>query len=88
MCKDFIIFEVVNEVKEGEYGMTDKQYEGMLKDSIAVLDRVARVTKEKESLNALLYERKQLESKLGYEVPDENLYDSVKSEWSDAVVIL
>lgn len=81
MCKDFIIFKkVVNEVKEGEYGMTDKQYEGMLKDSIAVLDRVARESKEKESLIVLLRERKQLESKLGYEVPDENLYDSVKAE--------
>ena len=81
MCKDFIIFKkVVNEVKEGEYGMTDKQYEGMLKDSIAVLDRVARESKEKESLIVLLRERKQLESKLGYEVPDENFYDSVKAE--------
>lgn len=75
-------------MKEGEYGMTDKQYEGMLKDSIASLDRIAMKTKDYDALNALLRERKQLESKLGYEVPDENLYDSVKSEWSDAVVIL
>ena len=28
-----------------EYPMTDKQYEGMLKDTIACLDRVARNTK-------------------------------------------
>lgn len=28
-------------------------------------------------MKALLYERKQLESKLGYEVPNDNLYDTV-----------
>lgn len=57
--------------------MTDKQYEGMLKDSIACLDRVAKSTKDISALNALLEERKQLESKLGYEIPAKNLYDSV-----------
>lgn len=46
--------------------MTDKQYEGMLKDSIACLDRVAEHTKDKDALKALLYERKLIESKLGY----------------------
>ena len=57
--------------------MTDKQYEGMLKDNIACLDRVAKCTTEKNALKALLYERKQLESKLGYEVPNDNLYDTI-----------
>lgn len=64
-----------------EYPMTDKQYEGMLKDTIACLDRVARSTKDTNALITLLEERKQLESKLGYSVPDNNLYISViKSE--------
>ena len=64
-----------------EYPMTDKQYEGMLKDTIACLDRVARSTKDTTALTTLLEERKQLESKLGYSVPDNNLYISVmKSE--------
>ncbi len=64
-----------------EYPMTDKQYEGMLKDTIACLDRVARNTKDTNALTTLLEERKQLESKLGYSVPDNNLYISViKSE--------
>lgn len=57
-----------------EYGMTDKQYEGMLKDNIACLDRVAKNTTDINALNALLAERKLLESKLGYEIPDNNLY--------------
>lgn len=57
--------------------MTDKQYEGMLKDNIACLDRVAEHTTDKNALKYLLYERKLLESKLGYPVPDNNLYDSV-----------
>ena len=57
--------------------MTDKQYEGMLKDNIACLDRVAKCTTEKSTLSALLHERKQLESKLGYEVSSDHLYDAV-----------
>ena len=57
--------------------MTDKQYEGMLKDNIACLDRVASNTTDKNALKSLLYERKLLESKLGYEIPNHNLYDSV-----------
>jgi len=57
--------------------MTDKQYEGMIKDNIACLDRVAKSTNDKNALKALLEERKQLESKLGYEVPQNNLYDSI-----------
>ena len=59
--------------------MTDKQYEGMLKDSIAMLDRIARQSGSAEDfLRTLLLERELLESKLGYEVEDNNLYDSVK----------
>lgn len=57
--------------------MTDKQYEGMLKDNIACLDRVAGKTTDRDALKALLYERKLIESKLGYPVPDNNLYNSV-----------
>jgi len=57
--------------------MTDKQYEGMIKDNIACLDRVAKSTNDKDALKALLEERKQLESKLGYEMPQNNLYDSI-----------
>jgi len=57
--------------------MTDKQYEGMLKDSIACLDRVAEKTTDMDALRALLKERRQLESKLGCEIPAKNLYDSV-----------
>lgn len=34
--------------------MTDKQYEGMLKDSIACLDRVAKSTKDTSALSPLL----------------------------------
>lgn len=57
--------------------MTDKQYEGMLKDNIACLDRVAKCTTDSNALKALLAERKLLESKLGYEIPNDNLYSSV-----------
>ena len=64
---------ILNEIK----GMTDKQYEGMLKDNIACLDRVAGNTTDKNALKALLHERKLLESKLGYEIPSNNLYNSV-----------
>lgn len=57
--------------------MTDKQYEGMIKDNIACLDRVAARTTDPNALKALLQERKLLESKLGYPVPSNNLYDAV-----------
>ena len=59
--------------------MTDKQYEGMIKDNIACLDRVAKNTSDKNALIALLEERKQLESKLGYEVPSNNLYNLIEN---------
>lgn len=61
--------------------MTDKQYEGMLKDNIACLDRIAKCAlNDKDVLKQIYLERKLLESKLGYEIPDNNLYESVKSE--------
>ena len=61
---------------EAQY-MTDKQYEGMLKDNIACLDRVAKCTTDKDALVALLNERQLLESKLGYEIPTD-LYNAIK----------
>ncbi len=63
-----------------EYLMTDKQYEGMLKETIAALDRVAKCTTDKPVLQALLIERELAESKLGYEVPSNNLYNLIKAE--------
>ncbi len=57
--------------------MTDKQYEGMLIDNIACLDRVAQSTIDANALSALFAERKLLEAKLGREVPSHNLYDSI-----------
>lgn len=60
--------------------MTDKQYEGMLKDNIACLDRVAKSTNDMNALKAILIERKLLESKLGYDVPDDNLYEAVTGQ--------
>ena len=63
-----------------EYSMTDKQYDGMLIDNIACLDRVAKCTHAKDTLRAILYERKLLESKLGYEVPSSNLYALIENE--------
>ena len=58
--------------------MTDKQYEGMLKDTIAILDRVAAKTTDSGTLAAIYEERALLESKLGYKIPSKNLYDSVE----------
>lgn len=57
--------------------MTDKQYEGMIKDNIACLDRVAACTTDTNALKALLQERNLLESKLGYSIPNNNLYNTV-----------
>jgi hypothetical protein len=59
-------------------GMTDKQYEGMLKDQIASLDRVARVASDIETLKALYEERKLAILKLGYDIEENGLYDKVK----------
>ena len=39
--------------------MTDKQYEGMLKDNIACLDRIAKcAANDKDVLRQIFYERK------------------------------
>lgn len=62
------------------YIMTDKQYEGMLKDSIASLDRIAKSITDKTGLQAVLTERKLVESKLGYEIPSNNLYKLIEAE--------
>lgn len=59
---------------------TDKQYDGMLKDQIASYDRVAKRTKDKDALSALLEERNLAVSKLGYEVPDNGLYEIVQEK--------
>jgi hypothetical protein len=59
-------------------GMTDKRYEGMLKDQIASLDRVAKVTNDDNTLKSIYEERKLVVSKLGYFVDDNGLYDKFK----------
>jgi hypothetical protein len=58
--------------------MTDKQYDGMLKEQIAGLDRIARITKDEETLNAIYEERKLAVSKLGCDVEENGLYDKIK----------
>ena len=58
--------------------MTDKQYEGMLKEHIASLDRIAKCLKDAESIKAVYDERKLSVSKLGYDVEENGLYDCVK----------
>ncbi|MBQ2276678.1 MAG: hypothetical protein U0L23_03095 [Lachnospiraceae bacterium] len=62
---------------EVEY-MTDKQYDGMLKEQIASLDRIAKITKDLETLKAIYEERKLAVSKLGYDVEENSLYDRIK----------
>lgn len=62
---------------EVEY-MTDKQYDGMLKEQIASLDRIAKITKDLEILKAIYEERKLAVSKLGYDVEENSLYDRIK----------
>ncbi len=59
-------------------GLTDKQYDGMLKEQIASFDRIAKATKELEALQAIYTERKLAISKLGHDVEDNGLYDKVK----------
>ena len=58
--------------------MSDKQFDAMLKEFIASLDRIASVTKDIESLKAIYKERQLNVSKLGYDVEDDNLYTLVK----------
>ena len=59
-------------------GMTDKQYDGMIKEQVAGLDRIAKVTKEIETLKAIYDERKIAISKLGYDIEENCLYDRIK----------
>ena len=61
----------------GDY-MSDKQFDAMLKEHIASLDRVAKVVTETNVLKALYEERKLVISKLGYDVDENGLYDRVK----------
>lgn len=58
--------------------MSDKQFDAMLKEFIASLDRIASVTTDIETLKAIYKERQLNVSKLGYDVEDDNLYTSVK----------
>lgn len=60
------------------YPMTDKQYDGMLKDQVACLDRVAKVTKDPDTLKALYAERCLVISKLGADIEENGLYDLIK----------
>lgn len=59
-------------------GMTDKQFDAMLKEQIASFDRIAKVTTEEETLKAIYEERKLAISKLGYDVEEKGLYDRIK----------
>ena len=58
--------------------MTDKQYDDMLKEQIASLDRIAKITKDLETLKAIYEERKLAISKLGCDVEENSLYDKIK----------
>lgn len=58
--------------------MTDKQYDGMLKEQIAALDRIAKVTQDTETLIAIYEERRLAVSKLGADVEENGLYDKIK----------
>lgn len=59
--------------------MTDKQYDGVLKDHIASIDRLAKKHQSNEAvLSDLLEERKLVILKLGYDVDDNGLYNKVK----------
>ena len=58
--------------------MTDKQYDGMLKEQIAALDRIAKITGDPATLRAIYEERKLATSKLGYDVEENSLYDKIK----------
>jgi hypothetical protein len=59
-------------------GMTDKQYDGMLKEQVAGLDRIAKIVKDPEILKAIYEERKLAISKLGYDIEENGLYDIIK----------
>lgn len=59
--------------------MPDKQYDGVLKDHIASLDRLAKKYQSDEAVLAdILEERKLVVLKLGYDVDDNGLYNKVR----------
>lgn len=59
-------------------GLTDKQYDGMIKEQVASYDRIAKVTTELETLRAIYEERKLAVSKLGCDIEENGLYDKIK----------
>lgn len=59
-------------------GLTDKQYDGMIKEQVASFDRIARISKDSETLKAIYEERKLAISKLGYDIEENGLYDRIK----------
>ena len=63
-----------------EVGMTDKQYEGMIKEQIASLDRIAKAVKDEDALKAIYEERRLAVSKLGYDVDERGLFDRIKND--------
>ncbi len=58
--------------------MSDKQFDAMLKEHIASLDRVARIATEPVVIKALYEERKLVISKLGYDMEENSIYDQIK----------
>lgn len=61
-------------------GLTDKQYDGLIKDQIACLDRIAKVTSDDTTLKAIYEERKLAISKLGYDIEENGIYDRIKAK--------
>ena len=65
-------------MNNGVDSVTDKQYDGMLKEQVAGLDRIAKVTNDLDTLKAIYEERKLAISKLGCDVEENGLYDKIK----------
>lgn len=64
-----------------DLGLTDKQYDGNIKEQIASFDRIAEVaikTDDIEVLKAIYKERKLAVSKIGYDIEENGLYDKIK----------
>ncbi len=61
-------------------GLTDKQYDGMLKEQILALDRIAKAMnpEDTQGLKAVYQERKNAILKLGYDVEEGGIYDRIK----------
>lgn len=58
--------------------MSDKQFDAMIKEFVAALDRIAGETTDIKLLAAIYKERQLNISKLGYDVDDNDLYAAVK----------